>query len=233
MRPSTLTPKVEQLLDELLQGMPIFSDAKELALHPILPTDFVLAQKYKNSFPQHALEGKGIIDGKVKFLLSPTCCYPIFHLLEGTSFHTDVLYTNKSNCFRNESECIEGVRQMTFRMREYVFFSSDLTAVHTWIASIKNDIPPALETLGIRVEIVKATDPFFNPRDFQQILQSSEDLKSEFIHYGVSLASVNLHLKAFSRSCSLVDKHGKHIYTACFGLGYDRVAAVLRRAEVE
>lgn len=233
MKGGGLTPDVEYRLDEMLSGMAVFENAEEVTLAPILPINFVLAQKYRGSFPHHTLEGMDVVNGGAKFMLSPTCCYPIFHLLQGTSFCKDALYTNKSHCFRNELECIEGVRQLSFKMREYVFISSDVDVVYLWIDRVKIEIPQALGLLGIQVETVKATDPFFNPLDFQQLLQKSENLKSEFVHNGVSLASVNLHLKAFSRSCGLLDESGKHVYTACFGLGYDRVSSCLRSAALE
>ena len=43
--------------------------------------------------------------------------------------------------------------------------------------------------------------------------------------HGLAVASVNLHLQAFARSCNLRSDDGKPIYSACFGLGYDRLIA--------
>ncbi len=222
-----LLPEIEHRLDELLRGLRVFGNAEEISPQPILPIDFVLAEKYLNSFPQHALQAKGSLDGESRFMLSPTCCYPVFYHFQGKTFTDDLLITNKSNCFRNEVECVDGIRQLSFKMREYILFTRDLNKVKDWVDNVKGEIPSAFKSLGIDVSVVKATDPFFNPRDFQQLIQNSENLKSEFIHKGVSLGSINLHLKAFSKSCSLRDEKGNYIYTACFGLGYDRVCSTL------
>jgi hypothetical protein len=222
-----LTPEVERRLDGLLRCLKVFRDAEEISPSPVLPIDFALAKKYRNSFPQHALEARGALESEARYLLSPTCCYPIFRHFEGATFAGDVLITNKSNCFRNEVEYVDGIRQISFTMREYVLFAIELSSVKDWIEGVKAEVPAALETLGITVSIIKATDPFFNPQDFQQLIQTSENLKGEFIHNDVALGSINLHLKAFSKSCSLKNENGDHMYTACFGLGYDRVCSAL------
>jgi len=219
-----LNPNIERKLDMVLQELDVFQNAIEISPQPILPIDFVLAKKYLNSFPQHSVKAVGLQNGQSEYILSPTCCYPVFKHFEGKKFLNDVLITNKSNCFRNEKEYIEGTRQFCFKMREYILFSRDLPKVKRWIEEVKLQIQAALASLGIEIAVEKATDPFFNPRDFQQVMQSTENLKSEFLHCGISLGSINMHLKAFSKSCSMVDENGNHIYTACFGLGYDRVA---------
>jgi len=219
-----LTPDIERQLDDLLQKVNVFNGAMEICPPPILPLDFILAKKYSNSFPQHAVNAIGIDGSQAKYMLSPTCCYPVFRSLEASRLSGDLLVTSKNNCFRNEKEFIPSVRQLAFKMREYIFLSSDFDRVSQWVADVKTQIPVSLKSLGVESSVEKATDPFFNPRDFQQAMQSAENLKSEFICNGISLGSINMHLKAFSKSCNIVNEAGELVYTACFGLGYDRVA---------
>lgn len=213
----------ENKLDTHLAALPCFADAQEKVVSPMLPQSFILAEKYIQSFPQHAFTVSNSQQASEKYLLSPTCCYPVFLLLKNTQLDGDTLITHKNICSRCESYYAEGERQITFLMREYIFFSDDLTKVQRWIESVKQEVSTMLAGLGLKVNVEKATDPFFNANDFRQKFQQDQNLKSEFLIGNVACGSVNLHLKAFSKSCDIKSSNGDDLYSACFGLGYDRV----------
>jgi len=212
----------EDRLDTLLRGLPCFTGAQERTFAPMLPGDFVLAQNYIKSFPQHAFLITNPLRADRSDLLSPTCCYPVFHALQNTRISEKHLITHKNLCFRCEAHYRPGYRQIAFLMREYILLSPDLDEVNTWIDRVKQQVGGMITTLGLDVQLEKATDPFFNADDYKQKFQQAQNLKSEFIVDGLAVGSVNLHLKAFSRSCNICGNSGHWLYSACFGLGYDR-----------
>lgn len=114
-------------------------------------------------------------------------------------------------------------KQISFLMREYIFFSKNLETVQQWVSNVKSDIHSMLTNLGLKVDIERATDPFFNSDDFRLKFQESQELKNEFLINDVANGSVNLHLKAFSKSCYIKTQGEEDLYSACFGLVYDRV----------
>ncbi len=220
--PLAISANFEALLDKRLAALPCFAGAEEKRLAPILPKDFVLASNYFKSFPQHGFQVSNSIQEREQYLLSPTCCYPVFHDLSDSRHGKTLLVTHKNLCFRCEEYYEMGVRQISYLMREYIFMCEDLEEVITWIEIVKSEVALMLRGLGLTVSVEVATDPFFNSNDYKQKFQRDQSLKHEFLVQGVACGSVNLHLKAFSKSCNIRSREGKDYYSACFGLGYDR-----------
>lgn len=219
----------ERMLDKSLEALDCFRGAKEKRLAPLLPENFVLAANYMKSFPQHAFIAQNDLSGKGRYLLSPTCCYPVFHEMAGSRVDGDVLITSKNTCFRCEPYYETGTRQLAYRMREFIFLSESLERIQEWIGNVKGDVKDFLGGLGLSAEVTAASDPFFNANDYKEKIQREQGLKSEFIVEDIAVGSVNLHLKAFSRACAILSAGGKEIYSGCFGLGYDRVYEKVRR----
>lgn len=220
--PSVISASV----DANLSLLGVFAGACELRPASLLPRDFPLAKSYISSFPQHALLTANEQRGEY-FLLSPTCCYPVFAHLSGQTLPDGVLFTNKANCFRSEAYYRDGERQLMFLMREYIYFHSDLAAVEAWVHSVSNDVKELIEGMGLSVNLVQATDPFFNPADFKLRFQQERNLKHEFVVDGLAVASVNLHLASFCKACKIVSTSGGLLYSACFGVGFDRLLGKL------
>lgn len=218
-----ISSEFESYMDSWLDELPCFSNAIQMNVSPLLPADFVLAEKYFQSFSQHAFRVGNDVNAQERYLLSPTCCYPVFYNLKGKRLQGDTLLTNKCFCFRCESYYQPGERQISFLMREYIFFSENLERVQQWIDGVKNQVSALIEGLGLEIELEKATDPFFNANDFRQKFQQSQNLKSEFVVDGLACGSINLHLKAFSTSCDIKSDSGLDLYSACFGMGYNRI----------
>lgn len=222
--------QTEARLDLALGTLGAFSGAEEVVLNPMLPSEFVLAASYAKSFPQHAFVAENALRPG-GFLMSPTCCYPLFHALMDTSLPGQRLFTHKNICFRCEAEYTTARRQGVFLMREYIFFAEELAAVRGWIDRVQADVLGLLARFGLKVSFDKATDPFFNPADLRQKFQQEQNLKSEFTADGLAIGSLNLHLQAMSRNCRITGPGGAPLYTGCFGLGYDRVAGLISASE--
>jgi hypothetical protein len=222
--------QTEARLDRALAALGAFSGAEEVVLNPMLPSDFVLAASYAKSFPQHAFVARNTMRPGV-FLMSPTCCYPLFHALMDTSLPERRLFTHKNICFRCEAKYATARRQGVFLMREYIFFAEELAVVRDWIDQVQSDVLALLTGYGLMVSVDKATDPFFNPADLRQKFQEAQNLKSEFTADGLAIGSLNLHLQAMSRNCRITGPSGAPLYTGCFGLGYDRVAGLISAPE--
>lgn len=216
----------ESQVDEVLLRLAPFRGAEDMTLSPLLPLSSVMAGHYVRSFPQHALTVSNPVDEDSRFLLAPTTCYAVFDHLRGRELGDNTLVTHKNLCFRHEERYRPGERQISFLMREFIFLSTDLDQVREWIARIVRDVPEALaQTFGVDASVERATDPFFDPRDLHLKFQESQNLKSEFVVDGLAVASVNLHMQAFARSCDLRSSDGRLPYSACFGLGFDRLLA--------
>lgn len=218
-----ISAKFERVLDEALAKLECFSNAEEKRLAPMLPRDFVLSANYIKSFPQHGFNVSNSVNPEEKYLLSPTCCYPVFYDLQNSCHGKSILITHKSLCFRCEEYYASGLRQISYMMREYILMCENLDEVCAWIEQVKAQTVSMLSGFGLSVAVEVATDPFFNADDFKQKFQRDQNLKHEFVIGGVACGSVNLHLKAFSKSCNITSHEGNDYYSACFGLGYDRV----------
>jgi hypothetical protein len=218
-----IDPLFEARLDADLGAMACFAHAAEERHAPLLPEAFVLAGNYIKSFPQHAFAVSNTIRTREKYLLSPTCCYPVFHARIGARIAQNTLVTHKNLCFRCEEYYQSGTRQIAFMMREYIRFSPNLDDLAPWIEAVKSEVAAYIGGLGLPVEVEVATDPFFNANDYKQKFQKDQNLKSEFVVNGIAVASINLHLRAFAKACDIAGDDGEPVYTACFGMGYDRL----------
>ncbi|GEK22852.1 hypothetical protein [Cellulomonas xylanilytica] len=233
MEPLLVTGDAEVRIDDALSRVRPFAGAEELRLSPLLPLGSATATHYVRSFPQHALVVSGAMGADPAFLLAPTACYAVFNHLGDRLLPRASVFTHKNVCFRNETTYRNGERQPSFLMREFIFLSTELGLVHEWIGQVVLDIPRLLaDEFGVAAVVQKACDPFFDPKDLHLKFQESEDLKSEFVVDGLAVASVNLHLQAFARSCHLRSADGAPLYSACFGLGYDRLLSRSAAARV-
>ncbi|MER0236735.1 hypothetical protein [Fulvimarina sp. MAC8] len=214
----------EAAFDAALSSLPCFEGAADERYAPLLPKAFVLAGNYLKSFPQHGFSLSNAVQADEEYLLSPTCCYPVFHGKQGARLPKRTMITHKNLCFRCEEYYREGTRQIAFMMREYILFAPTAEEASAWTARVKEEVAGLLRGMGLVVEVEAATDPFFNAKDYKQKFQEDQNLKSEFVIGGIAVGSVNLHLRAFSKACDIRTEAGEPLYSACFGLGYDRLA---------
>ncbi|PWV97095.1 hypothetical protein DFR52_1076 [Hoeflea marina] len=224
-----VTPAQEALFDSELSKLACFRNATAVRLSPLLSEEFVLAANYMKSFPQHAFRVTNGLHEDSGYLLSPTCCYPVFSHLSGQTVTQGRIFTHKNQCYRREDYIRIGERQSAFLMREYIAFNPDLELIRAWIDDVKLRVSGLLERFGLAPSLDVASDPFFNPDDYKHKIQKAERLKTEFVIDGLAIGSVNLHLRSFTNACSIRDPQGQPPHSACFGLGYDRLAHVLNK----
>lgn len=218
-----ISPDFEAEVDSALRSMKCFSNAVDERHSPLLPRSFILAENYVKSFPQHSFKVDNDIRTGESYLLSPTCCYPVFLSNRGKRLAGTRLVSHKNQCFRCEEYYDVGTRQISFVMREYIIFSPNLQEVTNWIEDTKTEVADYIRSLGLDVQVEVATDPFFNADDYKQKFQKDQNLKSEFVVNGVAVGSVNLHLRAFAKACDIEFVGSPDSFSACFGLGYDRL----------
>lgn len=212
--------KAHRLLDSILFSLKCFKDFAEISVDPVLPIDFILANEYLSQFPQHAIP---IIEpGENKeSLLSPTCCYPLFHHLENSILEVKSGFSTKSYVYRKEQKYIKWKRQKTFLLREFILLGKedDITA---WIEHVKEEIIEVISDLDLSVNLGIASDPFFNINSFQSKVQSNYELKTEFVINELAVSSLNFHLNSFGKKCNIM-MDSDYVYSGCFGLGYTRI----------
>ncbi|MGA5691440.1 hypothetical protein [Cytobacillus pseudoceanisediminis] len=217
------------LMDKLLLSIGYLYTNKDIVLKPVLPKNFALADAYIHSFPQLVLYFNGDHDHPntscEKDLLSPACCYPLFHYLSDSKFEEKQLFTTKSYVFRNEDSFEEWVREPVFTVREFVLFGKE-NQVLDWIQLVSEHFPQILTQLGLEVKIEEAADAFFNPKSLQSQFQSYYKLKQELRVNDIAIASINNHKNIFNRKCS-IHLEDEPAFSACFALGYNRIWHVL------
>ncbi|MNW37832.1 Amino acid--[acyl-carrier-protein] ligase [compost metagenome] len=226
----------EQQFDKCLVTLNCFHGAEEVTLSPILSMDFPLAKEYFESFPQHASctnnDQDELILGdhyqekeEARELLSPTCCYPLFKFAQEKKFLESKLYTVKNLCFRKEKIYEDWRRERSFRMREYIQFST-MSKTELWISQVIAEVKVFFDEMGFTVSVENASDPFFSTKSLKGKLQRQQELKKEFVVDGLAIASINFHLNSFCKKCEIMvdDQVG---YSSCFGLGYHRFWYIL------
>jgi seryl-tRNA synthetase len=231
-------------LDRTFRDWAADAGAVEISAPPLYPvTDLEKFDVYQN-FPHLALvagpleltqrEGKPVdgrfgpadlVDGR--YGLPHATCYGAYLYHEGGVVDGDTVVTLVNRCFRNEDH-FGGLRRLvSFQMREIVAIGTfehtqDLIARHT------GRIADLGAALGLSLEQVAATDPFFAKESGRALLQRLHPVKHEFQHDGLAIASVNTHRNFFGERCDIrLRAGGQHAYTSCVAFGLERWLAVL------
>jgi seryl-tRNA synthetase len=231
-------------LDRTFRGWAAEAGAVEISAPPLYPvTDLEKFDVYQN-FPHLALvagpleltsrEGKPVdgrfgptdlVDGR--YGLPHATCYGAYLYHEGGVVDGDTVVTLVNRCFRNEDH-FGGLRRLvSFQMREIVAIGTfehtqDLIACHT------GRIADFGAALGLSLDQVAATDPFFAKDGGRALLQRLQPVKYEFQHDGLAIASVNTHRNFFGERCDIrLRDGGEHAYTSCVAFGLERWLAVL------
>lgn len=220
-----LFSSVQKYFDQLLNKIDCFTNAKEIVLPPILDSNSRLAQEYQNNFKDLATKSVSDSTSSTINLLAPACCYTLFQELSDHSIKDSTTFTVKSYIFRNESYFERWKRERVFLMREYIQIGTKEN-VENWIEDTKNQVLQLLNLLGLEVQLSHATDLFFNPNSFQKKVQKEYQLKQEFIINDIAVGSINNHINSFGKKCN-INVDDTFAYSACFGLGYNRLLYAL------
>jgi seryl-tRNA synthetase len=160
--------------------------------------------------------------------LSPAVCYHTYERLAGQSVSSPTLMTAEGVCWRHEGARLAPLeRGWAFRMREVVCIGT-LAEVEEFRQRWMVRAALFAESLGLTVETVQATDPFFAPTARgKAVLQRIKALKHELIvrfpdGRSLAIASFNNHERFFGESFQISLASGQAAASGCVAFGIER-----------
>lgn len=160
--------------------------------------------------------------------LSPAVCYHTYERLAGQSVTSPTLMTAEGVCWRHEGDRLAQLeRGWAFRMREIVCLGAPAEVEEFRQRWMLRAVAFA-ESLGLAVETVQATDPFFAPTARgKAALQRIKALKHELIvrfpnDRSLAIASFNNHERFFGESFGISLDSGDVAASACVAFGIER-----------
>ena len=160
--------------------------------------------------------------------LPPAVCYHVYAALAGTTLDGTVQHSAQGCCWRHEGDRHEPLaRGWSFTMREAVCLGTADEA-ERFRGRARERAVRFAERLGLRPEVVAATDPFFAPSARgRALLQRLRALKHELLlpigdGRTVAAASFNHHDDFFGRAFALRLPDGSTAATACAAFGVER-----------
>jgi len=203
---------------------------------PVIARDTVERAGYPTSFPHllgtvHAAVSGGE-PAATDLVLTPAACHHVYPMLAGCRVAATRTVGVEATCFRAEATDEPG-RQRSFRMYEIVFLGS-ASEVLAWRDRMLAAAAAWLRELGLSVDVITATDPFFGrPGKLMTQVQRSEQLKWEITaevtqRATQAVASANCHKEHFGEAFDITDPDGVPLHSACLAFGLDRLVLALR-----
>lgn len=167
-------------------------------------------------------------------VLRPAACHPLYPTCAGTMPEGGRRFEVHGWCFRHEPS-VDPARMLAFRMHEYVYIGDPSTSVShrdSWVERGSK----LLGALGLDVEVVVASDPFFgrlgkmlaaNQREQELKLEIVTPISSEVRPSAVM--SANYHEDHFGAAFGISSSDGAIAHSSCVGFGLDRIALALLR----
>lgn len=235
-----LTPRDQQrVLDRLRSELArrFGTEAEEhFTAPPVIARDTVERAGYPTSFPHLLGTVHAAVDGAepaaTDLVLTPAACHHVYPMLAGSSLPATRTVGVEATCFRAEATDEPG-RQRSFRMYEIVFLGS-ASEVLSWRDRMLAQAAAWLRELGLCVDVITATDPFFGrPGKLMTQVQRSEQLKWEITaevaeRAAQAVASANCHKEHFGEAFDITDPDGVPLHSACLAFGLDRLVLALR-----
>lgn len=163
------------------------------------------------------------------YALSPSACFHTYLDYENHHLPSNTVVTFRQSVFRNEGRFNydEIGRLRDYHVREIVLIG-DQIFVENKRTQILNDIIDILKYLNLNSNISIASDPFVMPQ-IQQLkkIQIKEEIKYEVrlsinSNKMISVASLNLHGKAFTYPFNIIVDKCDDTVTGCVGFGIER-----------
>ncbi len=169
-----------------------------------------------------------------ELVLTPAACYPLYPAVAARGPLPPgglVLDTGDAYVFRREPSD-DPARMQIFHMREIVRVGEQ-DAVTTWRQVWRERATELLRSLGLRMELDIANDPFFGRTG--RILASAQreqELKWELLAPTAggkltAIASSNYHQDHFGHTYGLLTASGELAHTGCMAFGEERVTLAL------
>ncbi len=167
-----------------------------------------------------------------ELMLEPAVCHGVYPLCARRPGSGPWLFDVSGHCFRSEPSK-EPTRLQSFLMHEVVYVGEAAGAeAHRDMALDRGQA--LLESLGLEVAAVPASDPFFGRvGNVLAASQLDEQLKTELVtevpgnSRPTALLSANYHRDHFGRSFGIETTVGELAHSACVGFGVDRIAIAL------
>jgi seryl-tRNA synthetase len=167
-------------------------------------------------------------------VLTPAACYPVYPAIAARGplpAGGVTIDAGGSYVFRHEpSE--DPARLQMFHQREIIRIGEPET-VQKWREVWRNRAVELLGTIGLRVQLEIATDPFFG-RSGRMLAasQREQQLKFEVVTQiagpePTAVASFNYHQDHFASAYGIKLVDGAEAHTACLGFGLERIAIAL------
>jgi hypothetical protein len=245
--PAILDPDQTDLLralDGVFAGWGRAGGAREILPPPVYPVSDLEKFDVYTNFPHLALVAAPLelADGPAKpadgrfattdlraarLGLPHATCFGAYLFHEDTELAGDTLVTLVNRCFRNEEHYVPLRRLVSFQMREIVALGS---YEHTQqvLAGFTERITAFGDSLGLGLNRVVATDPFFQDDGSRALMARLSPVKHEFQAGDLAISSVNTHRNFFGERCRIrLAGDGGYAYTSCVAFGLERWLAVL------
>lgn len=239
-----------EFFDSLFESIALKYGAIKKIYPVLLPIDAYIKTGYIKNSPQYAtfccspyedIEELSCLNDSAKnhqlkdhmkepnYALSPSACFHTYLDYENHNLDSNTIVTFRQSVFRNEGRFnySEIGRLRDYHVREIVLIGNQVF-VEEKRGQILNDIINILKELNLDSNISIASDPFVMPKiqKFKKI-QVSEEIKYEVRlsvnnNQMISVASLNLHGKAFTQPFNIeIDKCDDTV-TGCVGFGIER-----------
>ena len=239
-----------EFFDSLFESIALKYGAVKKIYPVLLPMDAYIKTGYIKNSPQYAtfccspyedIDELSCLNDSAKnhqlkdhmkepnYALSPSACFHTYLDYENHNLDSNKVVTFRQSVFRNEGRFnySEIGRLRDYHVREIVLIG-DQVFVEEKRGQILNDIINILKELNLDSNISIAFDPFVMPKiqKFKKI-QVSEEIKYEVRlsvnnNQTISVASLNLHGKAFTQPFNIkIDKCDDTV-TGCVGFGIER-----------
>lgn len=167
---------------------------------------------------------------EIKDLLTPAACYHFYVQHQNSVLNAPLVLTTCAHCFRREAYYAPLERQWSFSMREVVCIGTS-EEVQEFLQKCQTQVVAKLAELGLKVEWLNATDPFFNPtKNPKFLMQKLAPNKTEMIFEGrLAIGSVNFHRNYFGEAFK-IQRAGQEAYSCCVAFGLERwMSAILHQ----
>jgi seryl-tRNA synthetase len=247
---ATLRPDAVALrsaLDTGFLGWAVGCGAQQVIYPPLVDVQALASIDYFANFPHLAITISGLNAAAIRthqaagqittvapedleparYALPSAACYGVYFDLRDSTLAQPRFVTTAATCCRRE-DSYEGLRRLlAFSMREIVCIG-ERDAVATHLERFKQAITGLLEVIGLPVEIMPSSDPFYDGGGSRALMQQLFPVKEEVV-YGddLAIASLNFHRNFFGERCNIVTADGGHAFSGCVAFGLERWIAAL------
>jgi seryl-tRNA synthetase len=165
-------------------------------------------------------------------VLCPAACHQLYPMLTGSLPPGGRWMDVRAVCFRHEPST-DPMRQLSFEMHEVVFAGDSVPAEAHRDQGLQWGLS-MLESLGLPMEAVPASDPFFGRLGSSLTAEQEEqELKLEGVTpsgetaHPVAIMSANCHRDHFGATFAIECASGEVAHSACVAFGIDRIALAL------